>query len=58
MEVNHMICPKCKNKVKDNLSMCPICGSPMKKKVRKVVKNKYIKDEASKNVGGVISNNS
>ncbi len=53
-----MICPKCKNKVKDNLSMCPICGSPMKKKVRKVVKNKYIKDEASKNVGGVISNNS
>lgn len=53
-----MICPKCKNKVKDNMSICPICGSPLKKKVRKVVKNKYIKDEVSKDVGGVISNNS
>ena len=53
-----MICPKCKNKVKDNISICPMCGSPLKKKVRKVVKNKYIKDEASKEIGGVISNNS
>ena len=53
-----MICSKCKSKVKDNLSICPICGSPLKKKTRKVVKNKYIKDESSKDVGGVISNNS
>ncbi len=51
-----MICNKCKNKVKDDLLICPICGSSLKKKNKKMVKNKYIKEDSLNQVGGKVSN--
>lgn len=53
-----MICSKCKSKVKDNLSICPMCGAPLKKRTSKILKNKYIKNNNLNEVGGVVSNNS
>ncbi len=53
-----MICSKCKSKVKDNLSICPMCGAPLKKRTSKILKNKYIKNNSLNEVGGVVSNNS
>ena len=51
-----MICHKCKKTIPDNISICPHCGTLIKRHSNnKIVKNKFIAEDQTNLIGGLTS---